>query len=187
MNHRLRGHGFPGVNVEDPDVGRLLGFRSGDIYSGGSGGGDGCGGGKRVEKVEEAIFVCKVRLQNPKHLRSMELATKAIEVANRAASNNTVINVFLGVAFAGLTVRSFNQQRQIETLESQRESLVKSNKSMRQTIWDWKQKLYADVESDKKPIVPLSKLKSIYGEAPTVQKSVGTTEDGKASSTKIMI
>ncbi|KAI3761008.1 hypothetical protein L1987_51413 [Smallanthus sonchifolius] len=118
----------------------------------------------------------------------MELANKAIEFANRAASNNTVVNVFLGGAFAGLTLRSWNQQRQIETLESQRESLVKSNKSMRQTMWDWKQKLYADAEADNKPIVPLEKLKSIYGEAPTVPQSAGTPEkDGKASSTKIMI
>ncbi|KAD2805670.1 hypothetical protein R6Q59_029297 [Mikania micrantha] len=119
----------------------------------------------------------------------MELATKAMEFASRAASNNTVVNVFLGGAFAGLTLRSLNQQRQIEALESQRDSLVKSNKSMRQTIWDWKQKLYADAEADKIPIVPLSKLKSIYGEAPTVPQPVGTTEnkEGKASATKIMI
>ncbi|KAL8217825.1 hypothetical protein R6Q57_021198 [Mikania cordata] len=101
----------------------------------------------------------------------MELATKAMDFASRAASNNTVVNVFLGGAFAGLTLRSLNQQRQIEALESQRDSLVKSNKSMRQTIWDWKQKLYADAETDKIPIVPLSKLKSIYGEAPTVPQS----------------
>lgn len=121
----------------------------------------------------------------------MELATKAMEFANRAASNNTVINVFLVSAFAGLTLRSFSQQRQIETLESQRDSLVKSNKSMRQTIWDWKQKVYADAESDKKPIVSLAKLKSIYGEVPTLpQSAAGSTEqkkDVKASATKIMI
>ncbi|XP_071718903.1 uncharacterized protein [Rutidosis leptorrhynchoides] len=118
----------------------------------------------------------------------MELATKAIELANKAASNNTVINAFLLSAFAGLTFRSFNQQRQIETLESQRDSLVKSNKSLRQTIWNWRQKLYADAESDKKPVVSLSKLKSIYGEVPTVSEAVKTTEkDLKASATKIMI
>ncbi|XP_071732340.1 uncharacterized protein [Rutidosis leptorrhynchoides] len=119
----------------------------------------------------------------------MELATKAIEFANKAASNNTVINVFLLSAFAGLTVRSFNQQTQIETLESQRDSIAKSNKSMRQTIWNWKQKLYADAQSDNKPVVSLSKLKSIYGEAPSVSESATTTEkkDVKASASKIMI
>ncbi|KAK1432236.1 hypothetical protein QVD17_09130 [Tagetes erecta] len=119
----------------------------------------------------------------------MELATKAIELASKAANNNTVINVFLMSAFAGLTIRSWNQQTQIETLQSHKDALVKSNKSMRQTIWDWKQKLYADAEADKKPIVPLSKLKSIYGEAPAVPQSDGNTEkkDGKAPATKIMI
>ncbi|KAM0070800.1 hypothetical protein Hdeb2414_s0001g00017441 [Helianthus debilis subsp. tardiflorus] len=116
----------------------------------------------------------------------MELGKKAVEFANRAASNDTVVNVFLVGAFAGLTVRSFNQQRHIEMLESQRDSLVKSNKSMRQTIWDWKQKLYADAEADKKPVVPLSKLKSIYGEVALVPQSAEKT-DGKASATKIMI
>ncbi|CAI9288362.1 unnamed protein product [Lactuca saligna] len=121
--------------------------------------------------------------------REMELATKALEFANRAASNNTVINIFLVGAFGGLAVRSLNQQRQIEALESQRDSLVKSNKSMRQTIWDWKQKLYTEAEADKKPIVPLSKLKSIYGEVPTLSQSAGIAEkkDGKASATKIVI
>ncbi|KAI7735452.1 hypothetical protein M8C21_021645 [Ambrosia artemisiifolia] len=109
-----------------------------------------------------------------------------MEFANRAATNDTVVNVFLVGAFAGLTVRSLNQQRQIESLESQRDLLVKSNKSMRQTIWDWKHKLYADAETDKKPVVSLSKLKSIYGEAAAVPQSVEKT-DGKASATKIMI
>lgn len=42
---------------------------------------------------------------------------------------------------------------------------------MRQTIWEWKQKLYTEAEADKKPIVPLSKLKSIYGEVPTLPQS----------------
>ncbi|XP_024982372.1 uncharacterized protein LOC112518841 isoform X2 [Cynara cardunculus var. scolymus] len=107
----------------------------------------------------------------------MELATRAMEFASRAANNNTVINVFLVGAFAGLTARSFHQQSQIETLESQRDSLVKSNKAMRQTIWDWKQQLYAEAEADKKPIVPLSKLKSIYGEVPTLPQSVTISDE----------
>ncbi|KAL7599952.1 uncharacterized protein LOC111903510 [Lactuca sativa] len=125
----------------------------------------------------------------PRRAKEMELATKAMEFANRAASNNTVINIFLVGAFGGLAVRSLNQQRQIEALESQRDSLVKSNKSMRQTIWEWKQKLYTEAEADKKPIVPLSKLKSIYGEVPTLPQSAGIGEkkDGKASATKIVI
>ncbi|CAH1417879.1 unnamed protein product [Lactuca virosa] len=129
-----------------------------------------------------------IKLSHEELSREMELATKAMEFANRAASNNTVINIFLVGAFGGLAVRSLNQQRQIESLESQRDSLVKSNKSMRQTIWDWKQKLYTEAEADKKPIVPLSKLKSIYGEVPTLPQSAGIGEkkDGKASATKIV-
>nr|XP_043610950.1 uncharacterized protein LOC122582602 [Erigeron canadensis] len=116
----------------------------------------------------------------------MEIARKAMVVGSKAASNNIAINVFLGSVFAGLTFRSLNQQTQIETLESQRDSLVKSNKSMRQTIWDWKQKLYSDALADKKPVVSLEKLKSIYGEAP--QAVVNTEKkEAKASTAKIII
>lgn len=112
----------------------------------------------------------------------MELGTKAMKYLN----NDTVINVFLVGAFGGLTLRSLNQQRQIEALESERESLVKSNKSTRQTIWDWKQSLYADAQATtNKPIVPLDKLKSIYGENP--QQSAAAAVDKKASATKIMV
>ncbi|KAI3741402.1 hypothetical protein L1987_59074 [Smallanthus sonchifolius] len=35
-------------------------YGEGDIYSGGCGGGGECGDGKRVEKEEEAIFVCEL-------------------------------------------------------------------------------------------------------------------------------
>lgn len=61
-----------------------------------------------------------------------------------------------------------NQQRDIEALEVQKDSLVKSNKAVKKTIWDWKQQLYAEA-SVENAVVSLSNLKAIYGEAPTLQ------------------
>ncbi|GKC61095.1 hypothetical protein Tco_1088693 [Tanacetum coccineum] len=120
----------------------------------------------------------------------MEVASKARELFNKAISNNTVVNIFLVSAFGGLALRSLNHQREIEALESQRDSLVKSNKSIRQMLWDWKQSLYAQAEADgNKAVVSLEKLKAIYGEVPTLAQSAGTAEkkDVKAYASKIMI
>lgn len=99
---------------------------------------------------------------------NMEWATKAMNAVNKASNNKTVINVFLFGSFAALSIRSLNQQRDIETLEAEKDSLVKANKSMKKTIWDWKQQLYTEATSSDKPLVPLSKLKAIYGELPSI-------------------
>ncbi|KAL3845533.1 hypothetical protein ACJIZ3_002936 [Penstemon smallii] len=87
---------------------------------------------------------------------------------NRAANSNAVINTLLFSTFGVLAVRSEVQQRTIEALEAEKDSLVKINKGMTKTIWDWKQKLYAEAEANpQKALVPISTLKSIYGEVVT--------------------
>ncbi|CAH9101400.1 unnamed protein product [Cuscuta europaea] len=92
----------------------------------------------------------------------------AISAVNKAASSNTVVNVFLLSVFGALSARSFQQQRDIEALEAEKNSIVKSNKEMRKTMWEWRQQLYADVEAlSSQAIVPLSKLKSIFGDKET--------------------
>lgn len=100
----------------------------------------------------------------------MEFANRIVDVARRAANNNTVINVCLVSSFAIMATRSLNQQNTIEALEAEKESLIKSNKSIRNTIWDWKQKLYAEASTDS-ALVPLARLKAIYGDAPPPQES----------------
>lgn len=90
---------------------------------------------------------------------------KAVE---RAANNNTVINVCLVAAFVALGARSVSQQRDIQALESQMDSLISSNKSLKKAMWDWKQQLFADADSDS-ALVPLARLKAIYGDAPVSQ------------------
>lgn len=114
-----------------------------------------------------------------------------MEAASKAASSNTVVNVFLVGSFVGLGIRSMNQQSEIEALEAQKEALLKSNKSVKQTLWNWKQQLFAEASSataNNPPLVPLSKLKLIYGEVSTIP-SAGDSEkkDGRATTPKIII
>lgn len=94
----------------------------------------------------------------------MEMAGRAMNLATRVINNNICVDVFLGGCFVALGVRSANQQRDIETLEAQNESLIQSNKALKKSIWESKQTLYAEASSPS-AIVPLSKLKAIYGEA----------------------
>ncbi|CAL5417409.1 unnamed protein product [Camellia sinensis] len=103
---------------------------------------------------------------------TMEWASKVMNAARRASSNNTVTNVVLLGAFGALSVRSLSQQRNIKTLEAEKDSLLKSNKAMKKTMWDWKQQLFAEASSSPETsFVPLSKLKSIYGESSTTLQS----------------
>ena len=101
----------------------------------------------------------------------MELASKAMSAATRAANNNTVINVFLVGAFVALSARSGMQQRDIQALEAQKYSLLQSNKDMKKVMWDWKQQLFAEASSPDTAIVPLARLKAIYGESPATLQS----------------
>lgn len=85
---------------------------------------------------------------------------------NRAANNNGLINVLLVGCFGLLSVRSLKQQKDIEALEAHRNTLLNDNKSMKAVIWNSKQQLYADATSNSQDsVVPLSKLKTIYGES----------------------
>ncbi|KAH7524517.1 hypothetical protein FEM48_Zijuj06G0127800 [Ziziphus jujuba var. spinosa] len=91
----------------------------------------------------------------------MEVANRIANAVIRAVNNNTVINVCLVGSFVALGVRSVNQQKYIEALEAEKDSLVKSNKAMKKTMWDWKQQLFAESESHE-ALVPLARLKAIY-------------------------
>lgn len=105
----------------------------------------------------------------------MEFFNRIVGIATRAANSNTVINVCLMASFATLGVRSMNQQNAIEAMEAEKESLTKSNKSIRKTMWDWKQQLYAEAMADS-AVVPLARLKAIYGEGPPPQRdTLGNT------------
>jgi hypothetical protein len=96
----------------------------------------------------------------------MEVANKLVSAGMRAANNSRVISVCLVGSFIALSARSVKQQNEIEALEAEKASLIKSNKATKQTMWDWKQQLYAEAATDS-ALVPLARLKSIYGEAPT--------------------
>ncbi|KAL2513165.1 hypothetical protein Adt_18765 [Abeliophyllum distichum] len=116
---------------------------------------------------------------------------QAANLVQRAANSNAVINTLLAGAFAVLSLRSVQQQRFIEALEAEKDSLVKANKGLKKTIWDWKQQLFSEAEANPRyAVVPLSTLKVIYGEAtPAAPVISGGADngDGKSPASKIMI
>ncbi|CAB4266943.1 unnamed protein product [Prunus armeniaca] len=117
----------------------------------------------------------------------MEFVDKAVSAATRAAKNNTVINVCLVGSFIALSVRSVKQQNDIKSLEAEKASLIKSNKGAKQTMWDWKQQLYAEASStDAAVLVPLARLKAIYGEAPVAQIEA-VKEESKSAASKFVV
>ncbi|KAK7391666.1 hypothetical protein VNO78_20084 [Psophocarpus tetragonolobus] len=114
--------------------------------------------------------------------KKMEFVNRIADIAARIVNNNTVINICLVASFATLGVRSMNQQRTIYALEAEKDSLIKSNKSIRKTLWNWKQQLYAEASTDS-AVVPLARLKAIYGEAPPPQHAtIGDTLTKDANS-----
>ncbi|XP_015885674.2 uncharacterized protein LOC107421052 [Ziziphus jujuba] len=115
----------------------------------------------------------------------MEVANRIANAVIRAVNNNTVINVCLVGSFVALGVRSVNQQKYIEALEAEKDSLVKSNKAMKKTMWDWKQQLFAESESHE-ALIPLARLKAIYGEAP-IARNDAVQEDSNSPVSKLSV
>lgn len=96
------------------------------------------------------------------------MANKIAMLVSEARNKNAVINTCLGVSFVVLGLSSDKQQKYVEALQEQKDSLFKSNKEMKVTMWHWKQQLFADTST---VVVPLSTLKAIYGEVTTNTQS----------------
>lgn len=93
---------------------------------------------------------------------------QVIGALNRAASSNAFVNTFMGAVFCALAARSYGQAETIHALEAEKDALLKSNKQMKTTIWEWKQALYAEAKANpKKALVPLATLQTIYGDVVT--------------------
>ncbi|KAL7155890.1 hypothetical protein ABFS83_03G106200 [Erythranthe nasuta] len=116
---------------------------------------------------------------------------RVVSALNRAANSNAVVNTILLGAFGALAARSMYQEQTIEAMEAEKNSLLKTNKAIKSTIWEWKQKLYAEAEANPHgALVPLSTLKSIYGEVvtdPTPPVLSDDKQEGKSPAPKIMI
>ncbi|KAM7260138.1 hypothetical protein ACFE04_015879 [Oxalis oulophora] len=104
----------------------------------------------------------------------MEFAQRLTTLFTRAINNDSVIDACLMGSFTVLCVRSYKQQKDIEGLEAEKASLLTINKAMKKTLWTWKQQLYAEAESDS-ALVPLDRIKAIYGEANAPPTDVATT------------
>ncbi|XP_010456326.1 PREDICTED: uncharacterized protein LOC104737767 [Camelina sativa] len=113
------------------------------------------------------------------------MANKIAMFLSEAINNNAVINTCLGVSFVVLGLRSDQQHKYVEALAEHKDSLSKSNKAMKVTMWEWKQQLFAEAAS---AVVPLSTLKAIYGEVTATTQSGDTAkQESKVSTPKIMI
>lgn len=114
------------------------------------------------------------------------MANKIAMLVSEARNKNAVINTCLGVSFIVLGLRSDKQQKYVEALQEQKDSLFKSNKEMKVTMWHWKQQLFADTST---VVVPLSTLKAIYGEVTTNTQSGETVKEESRMSTtsRIMV
>ncbi|CAH2036067.1 unnamed protein product [Thlaspi arvense] len=116
------------------------------------------------------------------------MANKIAMLLSEAMNNNAVINTCLGVSFVVLGLRSDKQQKYVEALTEQKESLLKSNKEMKVTMWEWKQQLFAEAAASSGVVVPLSTLKAIYGEVTTTTQPGDTVrEESNVSIPRIMV
>ncbi|CAN8321202.1 unnamed protein product [Cochlearia groenlandica] len=117
------------------------------------------------------------------------MANKIAMFLSEAMNNNAVINTCLGVSLVVLGLRSDKQQKYVESLLEQKDSLLKSNKAMKIAMWEWKQQLFAEaVSAGDSAVVPLSTLKAIYGEATVTAPSSDTVkEESKVSAPRIMV
>ncbi|KAJ6730468.1 hypothetical protein OIU85_021280 [Salix viminalis] len=116
----------------------------------------------------------------------MEFASRLVAAATKAANNNTVINVCLVGSFLVLAARSANQQKNIEALKAEKDSLVKSNKAVKKTMWDWKQQLFSEAETGS-DLVTVARLRAIYGEAPQSETGEAGKEEAESPASKLVI
>ncbi|KAL9237567.1 hypothetical protein vseg_012099 [Gypsophila vaccaria] len=114
------------------------------------------------------------------------MAERLAEVMNRVINSNTFINICLVGCFSVLGLRSMHQQNLIEALEADNVKVQSTNKSLKKTMWDWKQQLYAEASSDS-AVVPLSRLKSIYGDVVSPPASDDIASKTEQSSVKIVV
>lgn len=99
---------------------------------------------------------------------------RVVSALNRAANSTAVVNTFLGAVFCALSARSWLQDQTVRALKAENEVLKKNNKQIKNTIWEWKQTLYAEASANpQKALVPLSTLQAIYGDVVTPVSSSG--------------
>ncbi|KAK1313250.1 hypothetical protein QJS10_CPA06g01024 [Acorus calamus] len=84
-----------------------------------------------------------------------------------------VVHLFLLGALGFLTARSWSQEKEVESLEAEKLSLMERNKAMKKSMWEWRRQLYreASTSSSTSPSsshdsfkIPLPRLKAIFGD-----------------------
>ncbi|RLN11292.1 hypothetical protein C2845_PM09G02980 [Panicum miliaceum] len=92
----------------------------------------------------------------------MEAALRGIR-GKLTEHREKVISALLLGSFLALGWRSAEQQREIEDLEAEKNSLRAANASMSTAMWAWREELFSLAVAPSSPI-PVSRLRHIYGE-----------------------
>ncbi|KAG9445908.1 hypothetical protein H6P81_012036 [Aristolochia fimbriata] len=112
-------------------------------------------------------------------LLMMDRAVRLLEVLG---NKDRLTYIFLIGCCGALSIRSVSQQKDVNTLQLEKEDLEKTNKAMKKAMWDWKQQLFSEATDSSS--VPLTRLKAIYGEnpaAPLQQVAEASATSGSSS------
>ncbi|CAN6441800.1 unnamed protein product [Victoria cruziana] len=94
---------------------------------------------------------------------------------------DNVVHAGLTAVFGTLAFRSATQQQKIELLQEEKDALQKQNKTLKTTMWHWKQELFREASLPGSAI-SLPRLKSIYGEAEAPSSSYADNGGGTTNS-----
>ena len=92
----------------------------------------------------------------------MEAALRGIR-GKLTEHREKVVSALLLGSFLALGWRSVEQQREIEGLEAEKNSLRAANASMSTAMWAWREELFSLAAAPSSPI-SVSRLRHIYGE-----------------------
>ncbi|KAH0448468.1 hypothetical protein IEQ34_022268 [Dendrobium chrysotoxum] len=90
-----------------------------------------------------------------------------------------LMNLFLAGAFAALSWRSYQQQKEIDVLEAEKSALRSGNMAMSSTMWAWREHFFNLAEADPSSApISLARLRAIYGEEEMVAEATSSQLDG---------
>ncbi|XP_020594379.1 uncharacterized protein LOC110034463 [Phalaenopsis equestris] len=102
-----------------------------------------------------------------------------MKVMGFLGNKDNIMNLLLAGAFAALSWRSYQQQREIDELEAEKLVLRSGNTAMSSTMWAWREHLFHLAEADPSSApIPLARLRAIYGEEEKIPDVTNSKLDG---------
>ncbi|WVZ82500.1 hypothetical protein U9M48_029755 [Paspalum notatum var. saurae] len=108
----------------------------------------------------------------------MEAAVRGIRAKLTEHREKVTSAVLLG-AFVALGWRSAVQQREIDGLEAEKNSLRATNSSMSSAMWAWREELFSLAAAPSSPI-SVSRLRHIYGEEEPAPNQPGSDDEDES-------